>query len=145
MNSVRVVNSKQRCGQQLLHAGSVQHCDQINQWLWPWNLKHRHCCVFCTLIDHCLRNQFSGKLFSLPRDLCCRPVQSWQRVTFYDPWPSWPISQLTRDPWLLTTPVTVTVWRLRIGRGKVVSVRSWFHTVRMVHNKFRSHQLIFLP
>jgi len=24
--------------------------------------------------------------------------QSWQWDTFYDPWPSWPINQLTRDP-----------------------------------------------
>jgi len=25
-------------------------------------------------------------------------AQSWQWVTFFDPWPTWPISQLTRDP-----------------------------------------------
>ena len=32
--------------------------------------------------------------------------QSWQWVIFYDPWPTWPMSQLTRDPrdpWLTTT------------------------------------------
>jgi len=62
-----------------------------------------------------------------------RPKQSWQWVTFYDPWPTWPICQLTsdpRDPWPMThdySPVTVTVWRLRT-LGKV-SIRFWFHTV----------------
>ena len=144
MNSVRLVNSKQRCGQQLLYAGSVQHCDPINQWLWPWNLKHRHCCVFSTLIDHCLCNQFSrldirgstrmrytnlllvyfllfsGKLFSLLRDLCCRPVQSWQCVTFYDPSVNW---SLTHDPWLTTTH------SMTFAYGKEVSMRFRFHTV----------------
>jgi len=80
-------------------------------------------------------------------------IQSWQWVTFYDPWPTWPISQLTCDPWPVThdySPVTVTVWRLRtLGRGKEVSMRFRFHTVPTpsppVHNKFNSHQLIFLP
>jgi len=30
-------------------------------------------------------------------------LQSWQWVTFYDPWPTRTVSQLTRDPWLTTT------------------------------------------
>ena len=78
-------------------------------------------------------------------------LQSWRWVTFYDPWPTWPINQLTRDPrdsWPMThdySPVTVTVWRLRI-LGKEVSMRFRLHTVlTQVHNKFSSHQLIFLP
>jgi len=54
-------------------------------------------------------------------------------VTFYDPWPAWPISQLNRDSWPMThdySPVTDTVWRLCIlGRGKEVSMRFRFHTV----------------
>jgi len=59
-----------------------------------------------------------------------------------DPWP------MTHDSRLLTTPVTVTVWRLRtLGRGKEVSMTFRFHTVptSYVHNKCSSHQLIFLP
>ena len=62
-------------------------------------------------------------------------TQSWQWVTFYDPWPMWPISQLTRDPrdpWPTHdySPVTVTVWRLRtLARRKEVSMRFRFHTV----------------
>jgi len=89
----------------------------------------------------------------LDRLLCLmRPKQSWQWVTFYDPWPTWPICQLTsdpRDPWPMThdySPVTVTVWRLRT-LGKV-SMRFWFHTVLCLyalHNKINLHQLIFLP
>ena len=48
----------------------------------------------------------------LDRLLCLlRPKQSWQWVTFYDPWPTWPICQLTsdpRDPW----PMTHDPWLL---------------------------------
>jgi len=36
----------------------------------------------------------------------CSGNQRWQWVTLFDPWPTWPISQLTcdpRDPWLTTT------------------------------------------
>jgi len=64
-------------------------------------------------------------------------LQNGQWVTFYEPWPTWPISQLTRDPWpmthdsrLLTIPVTVTVWRLRtLGRWIEVSMRFRFLTM----------------
>jgi len=30
--------------------------------------------------------------------ICNHSAQSWQWVTFHDPWPTWPIIQLTRDP-----------------------------------------------
>jgi len=40
----------------------------------------------------------------------CNFCQSWQWVTFCDPWPVWPISQLTRDlhdPWPMTQSQTI--------------------------------------
>jgi len=56
------------------------------------------------------RNSNPRPVYRTAVSLTTRPpshtVQSWQWVTIYDPWPTWPISQLTRDrrdPWPTTT------------------------------------------
>jgi len=58
------------------------------------------------------------RLKILPNFFLWPAAQRWQWVIFYDPWPTWPISQLTRGPrepwpgthdlWLTTRPTHQT-------------------------------------
>ena len=55
-------------------------------------------CMLMTLLKLWRRMAMVVTFVTVTLVVLCMPTQSWQRVTFYDPRPTWPISQSTRDP-----------------------------------------------
>jgi len=79
-------------------------------------------------------------------ELCCHVDhtlrQSWQWVTFCDPWPTWPISQLTRDPhdpWPSARPWHESIKTTYESWWSQVSVLRYWPVTHVTHSHLLTH------
>jgi len=113
----------------------------VKLWLIDWLIGWLHTFAVCSVVMRftvamiSLRTGYlTASMFTRRRRLetimiSCMHTQRWKWVIFRDPWPMWPITQLTHDPHDLW-PMAITLFHPAHGIGG--SVTWWYWTTLSV-------------